>query len=174
MRRARKLYLKQCWKQYVKLSGKYASAISGQFHGHTNADVFSFLTTSSNSNTESSDYDLITVSADAPPVAVANANSILAVFTNGPSIIPVTNPALRVYDYVPSTGLLTDYTQYYSDLSIDNHSGNVSWNVEYKLGDAYNVHRWSMTDEWSNVLATLSKGGSVWKDYVKRVNVQAK
>jgi len=169
--KGKKLYLKECWKEYVKLSGKYADIIAGQFHGHTNSDVFTFLVPST-SKSGKADYDLITVSNKSPPsFAKHSAPNVLGVFTNGPSIIPANNPAMRVYDYSPDNGQLLDYTQYYTDLNNDNANGNVQWQVEYTLQNAYNVNEWSLSD-WSNVLQNLSSGGQMWNDYVQRVDVQ--
>jgi len=164
----KKVYLPQCLKEYVNLSGKYADVIVSQFHGHTDCDIFSFVVQSAGKT----DYDLITVTKKSPPqFAAGNAQKVVGVLNNGPSIIPDNNPAMRVYDYSPKDGQILDYTQYYTDLNKANAEGKVQWQVEYKFKDTYNVNNWSLSD-WSKVLQNLSSGGQMWNDYVRRVTVQ--
>jgi len=155
----------------VNLSGKYADVIAGHFHGHTNSDVFSFVVSSS-SKSGKADFDLITVSDKSPPSFTADsAPKVVGMLNNNPSIIPANNPAMRVYDYSPDNGQLLDYTQYYTDLVKDNANGNVQWQVEYKLKDAYGVNGLGPSD-WPQVMQNLASGGQQFAAYSKRVGVQ--
>jgi len=166
---SKKQYLDQCWQEYVNLSGRFADVIAAQFHGHTNTDVFSFVVPSS---ANANEFDLITVSNKSPPAfAASGVPKVVGVLTNGPSIKPTNNPAMRVYEYLPRNGQILDYTQYFTDFVKDNAVGRIRWKVEYKLKDTYNVNRWSLRD-WANVLQNLASGGQLYQDYVKRVIVQ--
>lgn len=50
------------------------------------------------------------------------------------------NPAIRLYHYSRSTGLIKDYTQYYLNLSDANARKKAKWEVEYRALRAYNLN----------------------------------
>lgn len=50
------------------------------------------------------------------------------------------NPAIRLYHYSRSTGLIKDYTQYYLNLSDANARKKANWEVEYRAQRAYNLN----------------------------------
>lgn len=49
------------------------------------------------------------------------------------------NPGLRLYHYRRSTGRITDYTQFYINLTEANTLGKANWHAEYKAKTAYNL-----------------------------------
>lgn len=49
------------------------------------------------------------------------------------------NPAIRLYHYSRSTGLIKDYTQYYLNLSDANTHKRAIWEVEYRAQKEYNL-----------------------------------
>lgn len=49
------------------------------------------------------------------------------------------NPGLRLYHYRRSTGRITDYTQFYINLTEANTLGKANWRAEYKAKTAYNL-----------------------------------
>lgn len=64
---------------------------------------------------------------------------------NAPSIIPVNNPALRVYTYNTKesdgypVGIIRDWDQYYVDLDKANDDEKVEFELEYSASDLYGV-----------------------------------
>ncbi|KAJ3318720.1 Acid sphingomyelinase-like phosphodiesterase 3b, partial [Blyttiomyces sp. JEL0837] len=149
--RNEKAYKEACHNQYLSLVAKHNDTIISHFHGHTNQDSLSFLSTN-RSDFSSGQYSLnvITVSRDIATMAPLDPRDpsidVVHVFTNGPSVIPLYNPALRVYKY-NNSGDLLDYTQFWTDLEKDNSDGFVTWMTEYTAAGAYNMSRLS-TEEW--------------------------
>lgn len=63
---------------------------------------------------------------------------------NAPSLIPVNNPALRVYTYDTEGttypfGTIRDWDQYYVDLNTANSNGKVQFQLEYTASNFYGV-----------------------------------
>lgn len=49
------------------------------------------------------------------------------------------NPGLRLYHYKRKTGRITDYTQFYLNLTEANALGKANWYVEYRAKSAFNL-----------------------------------
>ncbi|KAJ3296064.1 Sphingomyelin phosphodiesterase, partial [Blyttiomyces sp. JEL0837] len=158
----KKAYLDVCYDSYLSIVATYAQSgtLAAHFHGHTNVDSVSFLTINKKSNLH---LNVVTQNlADDSDSPLDSSLSIVHVFTNGPSIIPLANPAVRVYSYdtgVATLGNLLDYQQFYTDLEGDNGRGSVKWELEYKASTAY-----AMTDlslkTWVKTLKGFWKSGS--------------
>ena len=72
------------------------------------------------------------------------AQDVVVGLFNAPSVIPVNNPAVRVYTYETEgnaypVGTIRDWDQYYVDLEKANSNGNVTYQLEYKASELYNV-----------------------------------
>jgi hypothetical protein len=76
------------------------------------------------------------------------------VFTNGPSVIPLFNPSLRIYSYSPSTAVLSDYIQYYANLSQANQVGKLEYVKEYTARETYGMTS-LVISEWQKVIQSL-------------------
>lgn len=80
---------------------------------------------------------------DARDLKSTLAKSAVALF-NAPSIIPVHNPALRVYTYDIEGkdypyGTIRNWEQYYIDLDDANNGGPVEFKLEYNATHLYGV-----------------------------------
>ncbi|KAJ3326657.1 Endopolyphosphatase [Blyttiomyces sp. JEL0837] len=147
----KKAYQDNCYASYLSLIAAHNNTIISHFHGHTNEDSVSFLT--ANYTAIPTKYKLNVVTQDLSVDEQSPLDTSLTtihVFTNGPSIIPVNNPAVRVYNYdVTPTGLgnLIDYTQFWTDLKKDNAGGDVVWETEYVASTTYGMTDLS-TQSW--------------------------
>ncbi|KAI7871584.1 Metallo-dependent phosphatase-like protein [Spinellus fusiger] len=94
-----KLYRDTCYDMYMEILGSFGDVISGHFTGHTNTDMLTAVVKSDSSYTALSatndEEDLQSSAMDNPQVTT--------VLFNAPSIIPVHNPGIRVYNYAVST-----------------------------------------------------------------------
>ncbi|CAG8703622.1 13263_t:CDS:2, partial [Dentiscutata erythropus] len=116
-----KSYKPACLYNYVQMIGKYSDVIYGHFTGHTNGDTLTFVAASHELNED-----------------------VVLVLNNAPSIVPVNNPAIRVYKYSTDDenfGTLLDYTQYYTNLTEANEKGKLRWDVEYEARELYKVNK---------------------------------
>ncbi|KAI8060550.1 Metallo-dependent phosphatase-like protein [Gongronella butleri] len=139
-----KLYKDQCHSQYIDILGTFGDVISGHFTGHTNNDMLTAIVPNA---AGSGSYKHVQALAGKAPSSVTNAASLLF---NAPSIIPVNNPAIRVYNYQTSTsdskvpfGTILDWTQYYADLDKANAAGSLSYEVEYVASQLFGVNQYN-------------------------------
>ncbi len=117
------LYTPSCYNGYLQLVRAYHSLIQGHFYGHTNFDYFNLV------------YDTDVISAQVVPVA--------SIFT-APSVVPIMNTGIRVYDFLESSGSsqaakLLDYHQYVALLSVANHNQKLSFFRSYSFRETYKV-----------------------------------
>ncbi|RUS30236.1 LOW QUALITY PROTEIN: hypothetical protein BC938DRAFT_479685 [Jimgerdemannia flammicorona] len=103
-----------CYNIYVNLLGEYADVIQGHFTGHTNEDMLTLVV---RNHTATSNYSLITLTGKTVPQIDFVANPIVAVLNNAPSVIPVNNPALRVYQYNTKPKFLNPQNRQYGSKS---------------------------------------------------------
>lgn len=107
------LFTPSCLNQYFHLIGHYGDVIAGHFTGHTNSkgmkkvacdrmtqfksrhtdDVLTAVV--ANNDT----FEAIPAIPDKNNLRTLHVGQISAMFFNAPSIIPVNNPAIRVYHY---------------------------------------------------------------------------
>ncbi|KAG2203793.1 hypothetical protein INT47_012726 [Mucor saturninus] len=134
-----KLYKDSCYSQYLNLLGNYGSIIAGHFNGHTNNDNLNAVIPDGKK-----DFTYIAADdKDARDLKSTLAKSAVALF-NAPSIIPVHNPALRVYTYDIEGkdypyGTIRNWEQYYIDLDDANNGGPVEFKLEYDATHLYGV-----------------------------------
>lgn len=105
-------YYPSCRKAFEKLTKKYSKTIEAQLFGHSNYDEFSVA-----GGKKKGTFSLV-----APPV------------------VPLFNPAFRIFDYylgIKNFGRLLDYHQYYMDLDDANATGRPKVQHEYSAQDTY-------------------------------------
>ncbi|RUS33563.1 hypothetical protein BC938DRAFT_471100 [Jimgerdemannia flammicorona] len=76
--------------------GEFADVIQAHLTGHTDDDMLSFIV---RNQTSTGNYSLITLMGGSPPHIDLSINPIVTMLNNAPSVIPINNPALRVYDF---------------------------------------------------------------------------
>ncbi|KAI8090038.1 Metallo-dependent phosphatase-like protein [Halteromyces radiatus] len=135
------LFMPTCLDQYYQILGEYGDIILGHFTGHTNNDVLTAVVPKGNS------FGHVTAMANNNELSQIRANHVSTVLFNAPSIIPVNNPAIRVYRYETSktkenpVGTILDWTQYYVDLDKANYEDSVQYEIEYQASKLYGVNR---------------------------------
>ncbi|KAJ3155359.1 Endopolyphosphatase [Geranomyces michiganensis] len=162
------LYFPGCQTQYIDLIGRHSKTIVGSFFGHTNSDYVSFVYTNNTASPSDGPFFLNTVT-DKPPTLDFSKNCVLHVMSQGPSIIPSNNPAVRVYSYSTqkeTLGALMGYVQYWSDLIKDNANNAVDYAIEYRTQTTYGLFNLSPFS-WAKTLATWAKNGTCFQDYVR-------
>ncbi|GAA5813317.1 hypothetical protein MFLAVUS_006794 [Mucor flavus] len=167
-----KLYKSKCYSQYLNLLGKYGSVISGHFTGHTNNDNLNAVIPEGKSKFTYMAAD----DKDAGGVKASLAQTYVGLF-NAPSIIPVHNPALRVYTYDTKGkdypfGTIRDWDQYYVDLKKANKKGTVKYQLEYKASELYNVDHFDGPGI-GQAISYISRNKSARKLYKKYADVSA-
>lgn len=113
---------------------------------------------------------------DAGGVKASLAQTYVGLF-NAPSIIPVHNPALRVYTYDTKGkdypfGTIRDWDQYYVDLKKANKKGTVKYQLEYKASELYNVDHFDGPGI-GQAISYISRNKSARKLYKKYADVSA-
>jgi hypothetical protein len=167
------LYYPGCQSQYYNLIGSYSDVILGSFFGHTNNDYVSYLYTNNTANPQAGPFFAATVTDQPPNVDFDNV-CVLHVMSQGPSIIPANNPAVRVYTYDTSRwafGALVVYVQYWSDLVQDNKNDQVTYDTEYTTSSAYGLFNLAPVT-WAYALKDWATNSNAFKDYVKYRFVQ--
>lgn len=165
----KKAYSDSCYKDYLNLAGDYNGVILGHFHGHTNADTLSVLIRKKFNKKHK--YKLVTLLKDERPDLDFKPKDITAVLTNGPSIIPVNNPSLRVYSFHLQKGTLLGYSQYYADLKQANHDNKLSYQIEYNSQSTYNLPDLSL-NSWREFIPRLINHSShLYATYSRFVTV---
>lgn len=93
---------------------------------------------------------------------------------NAPSIIPVHNPAIRVYKYQIKNGkypvgTITDWNQYYVDLDKANSEGKVKFELEYTASKLFGVNHFDGKGVGQAIinLAKNKKNRKLYKKYAK-------
>ncbi|RUP06328.1 hypothetical protein BC936DRAFT_140407, partial [Jimgerdemannia flammicorona] len=182
--------------------GEFADVIQGHFTGHTNGKNSNqpgfrdFLASAKNDNlhlfhhslsllddmlsfivrnqTSTGNYSLITLTGSSLPHIDLSTNPIVTVLNNAPSVIPVNNPALRVYDFETNPhefGMLVDWTQYYANLTAANNKGKVVWQKEYQALKQYGLKGLFPQDYTKLVQGFLVPNSTTWAAYVKYITV---
>ncbi|OAD79585.1 hypothetical protein PHYBLDRAFT_162642 [Phycomyces blakesleeanus NRRL 1555(-)] len=132
------LYKSTCYDMYINLLGSYSDVIVGQFYGHTNSDALSVIVEDDNS-----DFSLISATNDKSQLRSTEMvkRKVVGVLFNAPSIIPVYNPAIRVFSYTIKsanhrTGTILDWIQYYADIS-SKANEPIKYVVEYVASELF-------------------------------------
>ncbi|CAO3593122.1 unnamed protein product [Absidia cylindrospora] len=85
---------------------------------------------------------------------------VLGILFNSPSIVPLNNPGLRVYEYetkgdTAPIGTILNYKQYYADLQEANANGQLNFKLEYDAAELYGVQRFDK-EGMAHILETVA------------------
>ncbi|KAI0244205.1 hypothetical protein L0F63_007145 [Massospora cicadina] len=164
----KRAYSKHCYRQFLNLLGDYSDVIDGSFHGHTNADTLSLLVRGSRrkhkKKRESGPrYELITL-VKGPQPALTSTFELVAVLTNGPSIVPL---------FAGPRGALLGYTQLYADLLKANRENQLRFEVEYTTRGTYGLPDLSITSWKEFIQRLLNPATRLYSLYSKFVTVSS-
>lgn len=133
-------------KRYLGISSKYGLHISAQIFGHMHADAFV--------NLDDGGYAMIAPSltprlSSKPP---------LSGDTNGK------HPAFRAYLVNPKTGDISDYVQYWANLTKGNEKGSLSWEKSYSFIDEYDLspEEGVGLNNFASISQGLKSSGATW------------
>ncbi|KAL0094594.1 secreted endopolyphosphatase [Phycomyces blakesleeanus] len=153
-----------CHKMYIDVLGTYSDLIAGHFTGHTNSDALTAIVK------KGSEYSAVAAfDKNNSTELTAKSSQIVSVLFNAPSIIPVHNPAMRVYMYDNAgiknpIGTILDWTQYYADIKTANRKGKLEYKVEYQASHLFGVKTFNSAG-FSKVFLKLESDKSIRKDY---------
>ncbi|CAO3594947.1 unnamed protein product [Absidia cylindrospora] len=135
------LFTASCHSQYYQLLGEYGDIIAGHFTGHTNNDMLTAVVPTGET------FGPVSATPDENSLRVLNVGHVSTMLFNAPSIIPVNNPAIRIYNYETAHGkghpfgTILDWDQYYVDLNRANQVGKISYELEYRASELYGVNK---------------------------------
>uniref|UniRef100_A0A3Q2H9K1 Sphingomyelin phosphodiesterase acid like 3B n=1 Tax=Equus caballus TaxID=9796 RepID=A0A3Q2H9K1_HORSE len=110
--------------EYLKVVQKHHRVIAGQFFGHHHTDSFRMF------------YD----DAGAPISVMFLTPGVTPWKTTLPGVVNgANNPGIRVFEYDQATLSLQDMVTYFVNLSQANAQGAPSWELEYRVTEAYGV-----------------------------------
>ncbi|KAI9013726.1 Metallo-dependent phosphatase-like protein [Phycomyces nitens] len=153
-----------CHKMYIDILGAYSDRIVGHFTGHTNSDALTAIVK------KGSDYSAVAAfDANNRAELTAKSSQIVSILFNAPSIIPVHNPAVRVYMYDNKgtnnpIGTITDWIQYYADIEEANAKGKLHYEVEYQASHLFGTQTFDGPG-FSKVFHKLESDKDVSKKY---------
>ncbi|KAG0193858.1 Endopolyphosphatase [Apophysomyces sp. BC1034] len=125
-------YKPSCYTKYMDILSSYGDVILGHFAGHFNNDQLTVVTDHSK--------HMPALATDRPHVE----GKVQTVLFNAPSILPLNNPAIRIYEYETKgdrypIGTIRDWYQYYANLEEANKSGRLDFQLEYQASKTYGV-----------------------------------
>lgn len=128
----------------INVMKNYSHIITNQFFGHTHEDHFHIY------------HD-------------DNSKAIGHAYVSS-SIVPINkNPAFRIYEYDINTYEITNYMQYYLNLTQVNLSNIFNYTLLYNAKNAYFLDDLS-TQSWSNLVDKFISRSSLLDDYIYRYN----
>ncbi|KAF7721296.1 Acid sphingomyelinase-like phosphodiesterase 3b [Apophysomyces ossiformis] len=156
-------YKPVCYDKYLALLASYGDVILGHFAGHFNNDQLTVIT---------KDHKHLPALPTGRPQLE---QKVATVLFNAPSIIPLNNPAIRIYEYEIQgdkypVGTIRDWYQYYADLEKANESGQLDFQLEYQASKLYGVDRFD-AEGASTVFQELSNNNNVFDQYRTFVTV---
>lgn len=159
-----KLYMKNCYRRFIGITGEHASSIAAVFWGHTNSDTISYI-----AKTSKSKYSFTPLVKHSDK---KTRGEIVTVMTTGPSIIPVCYAALRHYLYHPDSGDLLGYTQFYANLTEANDHPELGLNFkeEYNTWTDYQMPALTI-NHWKAFIPRLVSSKPLWKLYMRHQSV---
>jgi len=130
-------YRPRCLARYIDLAGKYEESIIGHVFGGSHEDSFNLI---------QNNLDF-------------TRPNITGVIHVSPAVVPVKNPAVRIYEYATAggtlpAGTLTDYVQYYADILQANVALELTFKQEYRATVAYELPDFS-TASWLTLFSKL-------------------
>lgn len=137
-------------KRLLWLLQRYSDIITSAIFGHEHTDGFRIV------------YD-----ADGKPVVPVFLAPALTPWNSTMPGMGANNPGLRLYHYKRKTGRITDYTQFYLNLTEANAQGKANWHAEYKAKTAFNLS--DVSSASLNKLVTQFKqdGSELFQRYYK-------
>jgi len=139
-------YRTECANRYMNMSTTYEAVIAGHVFGGAHEDSFYLIQNKFS-------------------VLQSNISGVVLV---SPAVVPVKNPAFRVYEYAQDgpqpKGTLVDYVQYYADLNQANAALDLSFQEEYRATTAYELPDLS-TQSWLNFYMRLETDAAMKKKY---------
>lgn len=131
----------KCLERYSALVTTYGSIIAGHIYAHTHQDNFAILKDPSTGNPN-------------------------GVVTIAPSVLSTYNPSIRQFLYDEQSGFLTDYVQFYANLTQSNDQRRISWQAEYSWRKAYGYTTWTLPN-WVNLDSRISSNPWTTALYLK-------
>ncbi|XP_075246280.1 sphingomyelin phosphodiesterase-like [Convolutriloba macropyga] len=135
---------------YDKIMQRYVSTITGWFNGHTHTDGLTVY------------YDDTIKEGVNTPVLTAFTAPSVTTYSNA-------NMGYRIY-YVDSkredaTFFVADYTTYYLNVTKAKMTGNIEWEFEYRVKEAFNMTGTLPTD-FDDMLTRMSSTTSLAESYI--------
>lgn len=104
----------------------------------------------------------------------------MSVLQGSPSVLPVNNPAMRVYHYDTYSnyfGQLKDFDQYYLNLTDANINNITTWKIEYSMRNEYSMNDITI-DGFRNLVENMmgsaaTNGTKYFKKYRNNFNVRS-
>lgn len=112
----------KCLEKYSDLASKYSGTVAAHLYAHTHQDNYAFL------------HDL-------------NTGNAVAVVNIAPSGVSTYNPSVRQYSYNVASGVITDYVQFFANLTnINTPPHMLAWHKEYSWREAYGYSAWTLNN----------------------------
>ncbi|KAI8333841.1 Metallo-dependent phosphatase-like protein [Chlamydoabsidia padenii] len=196
-KRDRVFYKPVCYNQYYGLLGDYADIIVGHFAGHFNNDVLTAVVDGPGldqfddkkkkglrrrghhkKRPTTSDlhppYGHIALLGKPDMDIPSPLPKVLGVLFNAPSIVPLNNPGVRVYEYEIAgksapIGTILNYKQYYADLQEANKNGKIEFKLEYDAAELYGISRFDAAG-MTHILETATSKSEQFGVYTRVKN----
>ncbi|KAI8089280.1 Metallo-dependent phosphatase-like protein, partial [Halteromyces radiatus] len=163
-KRDRVFYKAACYNRYYQLLGDYADVILGHFAGHFNNDVLTAVV--KGPGLDQFDGKPCNITSPTPQA--------LGVLFNAPSVIPLNNPGIRVYEYETTgerapIGTILTYKQYYADIQEANSKGVLTFKLEYDAAQLYGVERFDAAG-MTHILESLAANPQAFEEFTRVKN----
>jgi hypothetical protein len=139
-------YRPRCLARYTNMSVVFDDVIVGHVFGGSHEDSFNLI-------------------QNIMDISKPNVTGVVHV---SPAVVPVKNPAIRVYEYVsPGSGVpgtLTDYVQYYADVVQANLISQLIYKEEYRATTAYSLPDFS-TLSWLSLFNRMETDAALKRKY---------
>ncbi|KAL3856819.1 hypothetical protein ACJMK2_011534 [Sinanodonta woodiana] len=133
---------------YYKIMNRYESTITGQFFGHSHADLFEVM------------YDDVNFTR---PTGVVYIPGSVTTYTD-------LNPGYRIYEidgnYTESSWQVLDFTNYYLNLTEANQSGNAEWKMEYNAKTAYGLNN-LYPKNWNDLIYRMKDDDDLFQKFYR-------
>lgn len=129
----------KCMEKYSTLASKYSRTVAAHLYAHTHQDNYAFLS---------------------DPVS----GNVVSVVNIAPSGVSTYNPSLRQYSYNTASGLITDYQQFFANLTNVNLQPHMlAWHKEYSWRESYGYNAWTLNN-WLDLDQRIgSQPDTKWK-----------
>jgi len=156
-------YYPQVNDRFIDLLLEYKGVVAGSFFGHLHADLFSLVNSQCSSKARAR-----STASTAPPLPDDNQGEIWA----APAVVPNPyNSAVRLWMYDVNTGNLTNYHQFWSNLTEANTLGWVQYHLEYSALELLNSSTFSPA-AWNAFATRLSQNSTLFDSWYAINGVQ--